>query len=71
MSSIQSLSNHLKTLEERHRALDKQITEEYNNFVRDDKVEVHKKEKLLLKDEIELLKKQIEEMQNADKWKNY
>jgi hypothetical protein len=62
MSSIQSLTNHLQTLEERHRALDKLITEEYNNFVRDDQVETHKKEKLLLKDEMETIKKKIEEM---------
>lgn len=66
MSSIQSLTNHLHTLEERHRALDKLITEEYNNFVRDDQVETHKKEKLLLKDEMETIKKKIEEMKIGD-----
>ena len=67
MSSIQSLTNHLHTLEERHRTLDKLITEEYNNFVRDDQVETHKKEKLLLKDEMETIKKKIEEMKIGDK----
>ena len=60
MSTLLSLTNHLKVLEERHRSLDKQIIEEYDNFVRDDEVENHKKEKLLLKDEIEALKKIIE-----------
>ena len=60
MSTLLSLTNHIKVLEERHRSLDKQIIEEYDNFVRDDEVENHKKEKLLLKDEIEALKKIIE-----------
>lgn len=60
MSTLLSLTNHLKVLEERHRALDKQIIEEYDNFIRDEEVENHKKEKLLLKDEIEALKKIIE-----------
>lgn len=60
MSTLLSLTNHLKVLEERHRSLDKQIIEEYDNFIRDEEVENHKKEKLLLKDEIEALKKIIE-----------
>lgn len=60
MSSIQSLTNHLKHLEEMHRELDKKITRHWEHHDSDDKVRQEKYEKLALKREIEDLKKMIE-----------
>jgi hypothetical protein len=67
MSSLQSLSNHLKHLEEIHRELDKKITRHWEHHDSDDKVKQEKLEKLSLKREIEQLRSRIEEMQNEDK----
>jgi len=60
MSSIQSLTNHLKHLQEMHRELDKKITRHWEHHDSDDKVRQEKYEKLALKREIEDLKKMIE-----------
>ena len=60
MSSIQSLTNHLKHLQEMHRELDKKITRHWKHHDSDDKVRQEKYEKLALKREIEDLKKMIE-----------
>jgi|TARA_R110001592_G_scaffold144440_1_gene367558 hypothetical protein len=60
MSSIQSLTNHLKHLEEMHRELDKKITRHWEHHDSDDKVRQEKYEKLALKREIEDLKMMIE-----------
>ena len=60
MSSIQSLTNHLKHLEDMHRELDKKITRHWEHHDSDDKVRQEKYEKLALKREIEDLKKMIE-----------
>jgi hypothetical protein len=62
MSTLQSLSNHLKHLEEIHRELDKKITRHWEHHDSDDKVRQEKFEKLALKREIEDLKMKIEEM---------
>lgn len=59
MSTLQSLKNHLKTLEDRHRTLDKKVSEDYDNHLNSREYTIEKKEKLLLKDEIETLKKVI------------
>jgi len=67
MSTLQSLSNHLKHLEELHRALDEKITRHWEHHDSDDKVRQEKLEKLSLKREIEELKMKIEEMGNEDK----
>ncbi len=67
MSTLQSLSNHLKHLEEIHRELDKKITRHWEHHDSDDKVKQEKLEKLSLKREIEKLRSRIEEMQNEDK----
>jgi hypothetical protein len=67
MSTLQSLSNHLKHLEEIHRELDKKITRHWEHHDSDDKVKQEKLEKLSLKREIEQLRSSIEEMQNEDK----
>ena len=66
MSSIQSLTNHLKHLQEMHRELDKKITRHWEHHDSDDKVKQEKLEKLSLKREIEQLRCKIEEMQNED-----
>ena len=60
MSSIESLTNHLKHLEDMHRELDKKITRHWEHHDSDDKVRQEKYEKLALKREIEDLKKMIE-----------
>ena len=67
MSTLQSLSNHLKHLEEIHRELDKKITRHWEHHDSDDKVKQEKLEKLSLKREIAQLRSRIEEMQNEDK----
>ena len=66
MSTLQSLSNHLKHLEEIHRELDKKITRHWEHHDSDDKVKQEKLEKLSLKREIEQLRSRIEEMQDED-----
>ncbi len=60
MSSVESLTNHLKHLEDMHRELDKKITRHWEHHDSDDKVRQEKYEKLALKREIEDLKKMIE-----------
>ena len=67
MSTLQSLSNHLKHLEEIHRELDKKITRHWEHHDSDDKIRQEKLEKLTLKREIEELKMKIEEMKNEGK----
>ena len=67
MSTLQSLSNHLKHLEEIHRELDKKITRHWEYHDSDDKVRQEKYEKLSLKREIEELRSRIKEMQDEDK----
>tara|TARA_R110001606_G_scaffold398253_1_gene576848 strand:+ start:1116 stop:1316 length:201 start_codon:yes stop_codon:yes gene_type:complete len=64
MSTLQSLSNHLKHLEEIHRELDKKITRHWEHHDSDDKIKQEKLEKLTLKREIEALKMKIEEKEN-------
>ena len=62
MSTVQSLTNHLKHLENIHRELDKKITRHWEHHDSDDKINREKLEKLALKREIEELKIKIEEM---------
>ena len=62
MSTVQSLTNHLKHLEDIHRELDKKITRHWEHHDSDDKINREKLEKLALKREIEELKIKIEEM---------
>ena len=66
MSSLQSLSNHLKHLEDIHRELDEKITRHWEHHDSDDKVRQEKLEKLSLKREIEALKMRIKEKGNED-----
>jgi hypothetical protein len=66
MSTLKSLSNHLKVLEERHRDLDKKIADDYEHHMDDTILANEKIEKLELKREIEELKNKIKEMGNED-----
>jgi|TARA_B100001094_G_C17511253_1_gene475694 hypothetical protein len=66
MSTLQSLSNHLKHLEDIHRELDEKITRHWEHHDSDDKVRQEKLEKLSLKREIEALKMRIKEKGNED-----
>ena len=59
MSTLESLNNHLKVLEERHRDLDKKITEDYENRLNSEEYNKEKLDKLHLKQEIEALKQII------------
>lgn len=60
MSTLKSLANHLETLKEKHKLLDKKTTEDYKNFLNNDEYNKHKVRKLRLKDEIVLLEKMIQ-----------
>lgn len=67
MSTSKSLSNHLKVLEEKHRALDEKIIILEDDYISNEIVNPLKLEKLELKREIEELKTQIKEKQNEGK----
>ncbi len=66
MSTLQSLSNHLKVLETRHRELDEKITDDYEHHMDDTELANEKIEKLERKREIEELKIKIKEMENEN-----
>lgn len=68
MSTLESLNNHLKVLEERHRDLDKKITEDYENRLNSEEYNKEKLDKLHLKQEIEALKQiiKLKEEQEQD-----
>ena len=59
MSSKQSLINHLATLMDRHRALDKKVADDYHNRVSDSIIQQEKFDKLALKQEIDALQIEI------------
>lgn len=59
MSTLESLNNHLKVLTERHRDLDKKVTEDYANRLNSEEYNKGKLDKLNLKQEIEALKQII------------
>jgi|TARA_R110000782_G_scaffold56993_1_gene119069 hypothetical protein len=59
MSSKESLRNRLATLMDRHRALDKQVSDDYKNRVDDSIIQKEKFDKLNLKREIEKLQKEL------------
>lgn len=65
MSTLKSLSNHLKVLETRHRELDKKIADDYDHHMDDTVLANEKIEKLNLKREIEELKEQIKELEDG------
>ena len=62
MITKEKLQNHISHLEEQHRMLDKEITELDCHY--DESVECHnlKKKRLLIKDEIQRHKKQLESL---------
>jgi hypothetical protein len=55
----EKIQNHIKHLQEKHDNLDQLIQEEFNRYQDDKAVANLKKEKLLLKDEIVTLTKQL------------
>ncbi|MDC1040306.1 DUF465 domain-containing protein [bacterium] len=59
MSTLKSLQNHLKVLQERHRELDKKVTADYEHRLNSDEYYKEKKDKLHLKEEIAELEEQI------------
>jgi len=59
MSTLKSLQNHLKVLEERHRELDKKVAQDYEHHLNSDEYNKEKKDKLHLKEEIAKLEEQI------------
>jgi hypothetical protein len=59
MSTKQSLINRLATLMDRHRALDKQVSDDYKKRVDDSIIQKEKFDKLHLKREIEILQKEV------------
>ncbi len=67
MSTVKSLTNHLNTLEKRHRELDEKIIVLEDEHFTNDTIHPLKVEKLRLKDEIEILKMKIEEKKNEGK----
>ena len=68
MSTLESLNNHLKVLEEGHRDLDKKVTEDYENRLNSEEYNKEKLDKLHLKQEIEALKQiiKLKEEQEQD-----
>ena len=66
MSTLKSLSNHLKVLEERHRDLDNKIADDYEHHMDETELANKKLEKLKLKREIETLKEHIKELENGN-----
>ena len=68
MSTLESLTNHLKMLEQRHRDLDKKITEDYEHRLNSEEYNKEKLDKLKLKQEIEALKQiiKLKEEQEQD-----
>lgn len=59
MSSVQKQINHLEVLEQKHQALDNEISSLYNSFASDEKVHKLKVKKLHLKQEIEQIKSNL------------
>jgi hypothetical protein len=60
MSTLDSLTHHKEVLEQRHRLLDKVISDLYTQNSDDVLMHTMKKEKLQLRDDIELIKTKIE-----------
>ena len=66
MSTLESLTNHLKVLEQKHRDLDKKVTEDYEHRINNREYNKEKKEKLHLKEEIEA-RESCEEKESQEK----
>jgi|TARA_B110000259_G_scaffold114487_1_gene130473 hypothetical protein len=60
MSTLDSLTHHKEVLEQRHRLLDKVISDLYKQNSDDVLIHTMKKEKLQLRDDIESIKTKIE-----------
>jgi uncharacterized protein YdcH (DUF465 family) len=60
MMTREKLTNHIQSLQEKHRELDKEITERDCHWDEYSQCEELKKRRLKLKDEIELCKKRLQ-----------
>jgi len=56
---MDDIATRIKKLEERHRQLEYDIAWGYSSYLNDDDMSKMKKEKLLIKDELEALKRHI------------
>jgi uncharacterized protein YdcH (DUF465 family) len=52
MSDREKIISHYKKIQEKHDLLDKQITEAYNHYTNDEAVHKMKQEKLILKEQM-------------------
>jgi|TARA_B110000503_G_scaffold53231_1_gene85631 hypothetical protein len=66
MSTVTSLRNHLKTLQDHHRVMDKQISDDYDLHVDDATVVSEKLQKLELKREITALEEHIKQLEEEE-----
>ena len=64
MSTLDSLTHHKEVLERRHRLLDKVIADMYKQNSDDVLLHTMKKEKLQLRDEIEVINIQLEQIKS-------
>lgn len=62
MLTEEKLKHHIAHLQKQHDDLDKQIQEDYAHHDEDRLIQILKKKKLALKDEIESFKKKIEHL---------
>ena len=56
---MDDIATRIRKLEERHKILEREIAWGYSNYIHDDDMSKMKKEKLLIKDELESLKRHI------------
>lgn len=56
---MDDIQTRIKKLEERHKTLEREIAWGYSSYLNDDDMSKMKKEKLLIKDELESLKQYI------------
>tara|TARA_B110000305_G_C19353406_1_gene595478 strand:- start:284 stop:493 length:210 start_codon:yes stop_codon:yes gene_type:complete len=66
MSTIKSLRNHLKTLQDHHRVMDKQISDDYDLHTDDATVVSEKLQKLEMKREITALEEHIKQLEEEE-----
>ena len=64
MSTLDSLTHHKEVLEQRHRLLDKVIADMYKQNSDDVLLHTMKKEKLQLRDEIEVINIRLEQIKS-------
>ena len=58
-SKIEKLQTRMESLQRKHRKLDEQIKKEFDNFLDDSKLNILKREKFKLKDEMHNIKLEL------------